>query len=492
MSSSCIPNHPSQSSNSHCSYGVVHPMSKLVDVRKAILQYRCGRTMKLIIVMVTVLIVGLLWFAVAPMFSLNGEVTGGLVPTEQRLLTGSNQFWSEYKGIMERVQSSEIWDLLNEHRWVIGIIGIVMGVVVIGVVSATIMFILVNKIRKRKSQKSDQRKSLQSEESLEQEGAIRSEQEVVKDVDVSETTEANPGDSIEEEGGDGGAVNENVGAVKLGIGSAYCLAPWMYRKKGKGEDRVFSDILAGRYPTVIVTDGASNFAFADGSVKDGGGAAAAEAVSNFFKARLERLLSDTKTPADLGSLLSNISDLIERTDLFLRSRNAGAEIPGSTTLLFAILYSQYAHDKTAYWIYGYLGDGDVVLISPQRMIKKKWPAETWLLTPHKLGDQPVLLPRPQGMEMFAPIVGVVPYCAGDILYVASDGIDFVSRYLRQKKQLTFGQYLWKSTFQPSLSEEKNTEWVVPILPDPIAEFEADGLTGHDDISVGVIWTEDNP
>lgn len=391
--------------------------------------------------------------------------------------------------MMEQLLSNDILDLLNEYGWVISF---AVGVVVIIVVSGTGILVFVNESRKRKSQNLDPVSMARSEEGSGKYGAIPGEHKSVEHVNDPKTAEANFDVSIESEKfNETVTVKERAIAVELNNGRARCLEPWMYRKKGKGEDRVFSAALAGRYPTVIVTDGASNYSFPDGSVKDGGGATAAEAVSDFFKGGLERVLSDEQRPGDLATLLSNISALVERTDRFLRSRNAEEEIPGSTTLLFAILYSQYAHDKTAYWIYGYLGDGDIVLISPHRMIKG-WPAETWLLTPHKLGDQPVLLPRPQGMETFAPSIGIVPYCAGDIMYVASDGIEFVNRFLRQKKKLTFGQYLWKFTFQPSLSKGKNTERDTLKLPDPIAEFEADGLTGHDDISVGVIWTEDTP
>jgi len=271
--------------------------------------------------------------------------------------------------------------------------------------------------------------------------------------------------------------------VTLDTCQVRCLPSWTHAIKQ--EDRIFSGVLAQRYPVLILADGASNFATQSGAFLPGCGAGAATVVCNSLITQLNDLLQSPSRVDSIESLMAYIAKLIEEAEHSLEQHNAAAQIPGATTILISLLYSTpgqpYAH-----WVYGYLGDGDIVIMSPNRHIKG-WPTETWLLTPHKLGDLPVLLPRPASMKAFAPLVGSIPYHPGDILYATTDGIGFINQYLRHRRKLTFGQYLWDESFRPA--REGNVTATQLCLPDPVQQYNADGLVIYDDVCVGAIWTE---
>lgn len=264
---------------------------------------------------------------------------------------------------------------------------------------------------------------------------------------------------------------------------ARCLPSWTHAIKQ--EDRIFSGVLAKRYPVIILADGASNFAAQSGALFPGGGARAATIVCTSLITQLNDLLQSPSRVKNLESLMGHIARLIEDAERSLEQHNADAQTPGATTVLISLLYSPPGQPH-AHWVYGYLGDGEIVIMSPTRHIKG-WPAETWLLTPHKLGDQPVLLPRPASLKAFAPLVGSIPYQPGDILYATTDGIGFINQYLRHRRKLTFGQYLWNESFSPA--RESSVAAMQSRLPNPVQQYGADGLAIYDDVSVGAIWTE---
>src|SRR5881397_3692086 len=70
-----------------------------------------------------------------------------------------------------------------------------------------------------------------------------------------------------------------------------CLPTFKYLYEGKGDDRIFSGMLSGRWPAVIVADGASErIDETSGEVVAGGGAQAAEVVVEMARCSLDKLL----------------------------------------------------------------------------------------------------------------------------------------------------------------------------------------------------------
>jgi len=285
---------------------------------------------------------------------------------------------------------------------------------------------------------------------------------------------------MDEQGSENGYVEQVE--VRLGGIRCVCLEPWTYTLKN--DDRVFTGVIAKRYPAVLVADGASNCNVPGTGEVSGGGGEASEIASATLITGLELLLTEDSRPISLEILLSRMADLVLKAEEDLREHNKTTDRPGATTLLFAFLYATGATMRdNLYWVYGYIGDGEIVVVSPSRTIRN-WPCETLLVTPHSLGDSPVMLPRSEVHRGFAPVTGIVPYQSGDILYVASDGLEFVSKFLRKSRKLTFGKYAWKESLQHLSADVTELR-----LPDPIKQFEEEGIKAYDDITVGAIWTE---
>lgn len=275
---------------------------------------------------------------------------------------------------------------------------------------------------------------------------------------------------------------------RFGAHTARALAPWTYT--AKGEDCVFSGLVGegrgrGGSPCVIVADGASNLTTSSGALAVGGGAAAARLACATLRHELHRGLhrhrnGSSRRPQSLEGTLHSLLHHFGEVEATLARHNATGHCPGATTLLCALLLPLGAQ-RRLYWVYGYLGDGELVIISPSRSLSG-WPCESWLLTPHSLGDRPLTLPRPPAMARFAPVVGALPYAPGDVLYAASDGIGYLQRHLAQTRKLTFGQYLWQ------VGCAAGAGGLPTALPDLRAGLGSAPPTLYDDASVAAIWT----
>jgi len=278
-------------------------------------------------------------------------------------------------------------------------------------------------------------------------------------------------------------------AVEVTLPSCHaaCLAPFIYNKKG--EDYIFSGLVADRWPSIVIADGASSMVFLDGTIGAGGGRRAAKQAVDITRQRLEEVFSETPTLPEVAEAMREIFRAVDQT---LREDNTQAiargDAPGGTTLLVGFLYEPPG-TKSPYWCYAYLGDGYIVLMSPSRNLGDRL-ATTYFVTAHTNGDTTLALPLPEKLKNFEPVIGSVAYCPGDILYVASDGLNAVSKYLERYLKITVSHYLWKKSF------EKSPPRKVPQLPDILHDPDLPTNTTvtledtlRDDTTLGVIWTE---
>ena len=270
---------------------------------------------------------------------------------------------------------------------------------------------------------------------------------------------------------------------------AACLEPFIYSLKG--EDRIYSGLLAGRWPAIIVADGASSYILPDGQVVSGGGARVAALACNYAKQFFDHHLESEVTLNGLTRLLKsvylNIDKVLQREN---SSELADQKQPGATTLLIAFLYEPSYRNPKPYWCYAYLGDGDIVLMNPERKIQG-WVTEAYLSTPHTNGEITITLPRTEQYENFEPFIGCVPYQIGDILYVASDGLLAIRKFIGKHQKITFGNYLWKHSFENHPFNEPSRPSLPNFFGDPDLKSNTMGLrdTLRDDVTFSAIWTK---
>jgi len=267
----------------------------------------------------------------------------------------------------------------------------------------------------------------------------------------------------------------------LGSYRAVCLTP--YTHVVKREDRVYAGILAEKHPVLVIADGATTFVSDGGREVPNGGGKAAELACQFTVDQLGKLLGTART---FERMLDGIDIIFGRTDEALKAHNTKSVIPGATTLILALLYEVPSKQRELFWIYGYLGNGDIILLSPTRQIEG-WLSESRLLNPHSNGNVTVTLPRTHGNRLFDPIIGVIPYRPGDILVAATDGIDDVKNYLRKAKGVTLANFLWKEHF--SLVSSPNTP-EIPELSDALkSDPGSPQMRMFDDTTLTAIWTQ---
>jgi len=93
---------------------------------------------------------------------------------------------------------------------------------------------------------------------------------------------------------------------------------------------------------------------------------------------------------------------------------------------------------------------------------------------HLPGGETATLPT----TSFTPIVGAISHQPGDVLLVASDGIEAVEKTLFMRTQVDLGNILWQENFA-RLSGQIPRRWRIPGIED---------MRLSDDLSIGVIWT----
>ena len=250
-------------------------------------------------------------------------------------------------------------------------------------------------------------------------------------------------------------------------------SPIEFQEPNKGEDRIFTGFIGDKYPVIVIADGVTFSTTSSGDVLSGVGGPAAEAAT----------LNVVKRLADLKDGLSPVEVQYILKDAFLRAGEAikhggknGAALPGATTLLVGFPYIHRGHpgamENLALWHYGYVGDGDIVLISKGRKVDGR-AIPTYLLTPQKVSSTAAISEEGPAVK---PFIGMCEYTPGDGLLMTSDGFDGPNKEYVNKKQLSIPYVLGNDRRDPRL-----------LLSDIAQTFRS--LKFHDDGVLGFINTE---
>lgn len=203
-------------------------------------------------------------------------------------------------------------------------------------------------------------------------------------------------------------------------------APIEFQQQSKGEDRIFFGSI-DKYPIGIIADGASSrLAVGGGSTISGeGGTTAQEAVLGV----LEKLNEQLKPGLDS----IEVSKTLEAAFAKASQKIAAKQIKGATTLLVSLLYDHQAKDgsKVPFWHYAYVGDSRIRLLSPERNLDG-FSIETRLMTEQKFDTTATV----NGTDTsVAPVIGSVQWTRGDLMIMASDGVDGMDNELWEKERI---------------------------------------------------------
>lgn len=232
-----------------------------------------------------------------------------------------------------------------------------------------------------------------------------------------------------------------------------------------GEDRIVSDFLGNSWPFVIVADGVSiQEDVATGQSVMGAGGLAAEQAVLVAKQYLRSKLTDLESLEDVLHCLPHMYDVVAQT---LRRR----ETPGATTLLLGLLWGSKLTDDALFWCYAYEGDGFIILLSPKQKVEGVVIPQK-VLSPQKVESTACI--SKAGITV-PPVVGCLPCKPGDLIYVASDGIDPAGSWLRKEHNMTFSHFILSHLHQTEALEE-----TLRLCPNY-----------DDDAVIGFIWVETN-
>lgn len=259
------------------------------------------------------------------------------------------------------------------------------------------------------------------------------------------------------------------------------LRPIEFQDPEKGDDRIFSGFVRG-CPTIIVADGVSVVSRGD-EIIQGKSNDAAEAA---MVGSLEMLSSDIEGigNGDSEHILTSERDPLELYNIISKCFYNAAyhmrigDLPGATTLLIAFLY-EYSNEgrgiPTPMWYYGYSGDGNIGLVSPNRKVDGI-PLQTRLLSPQKIEHTAGVSAQGSSVQ---PIIGSMQYTPGDILFAHSDGMDSITRWLRENRRMgNLGHLIYNSVENPQSQEPAQN------IADLIKDYQY-----TDDAVLGVIATK---
>ncbi|MHB8624581.1 MAG: protein phosphatase 2C domain-containing protein [Aggregatilineales bacterium] len=245
-----------------------------------------------------------------------------------------------------------------------------------------------------------------------------------------------------------------------------------------------------QWVAVIMADGAGSYQVG-AQEYSGGGLGAARIACQTTTEVLQNSLGKAKSASTaeiikaLEQAFSLSSDRLKENNQTALQKGREQIDPGGTTLLIALLAVQ----NIPFWFYGYLGNGQIVLMSPQRMIGE-YLSEVNLLTPQEGGGGTVTLPHSN--TVVKPVIGLIPYQINDCLFLATDGMNAVDKYLRQQMGLTLANYLWKNLVNQA---PINALDIVPDLPDirndpniPSTPTVSIRDVIRDDATLALIWT----
>lgn len=173
------------------------------------------------------------------------------------------------------------------------------------------------------------------------------------------------------------------------------------------EDRIAAEHIQGMWPLVVVADGVGGTP---------GGAAAADAALAAARAYLHAHVPKL-------SSCEQVLHVLRKTFFHAAAGLREQGCVGATTLLIGLLWSSPAGSV---WCYGYVGDGFLMLLSPSRKVDGLTVPER-LLTPQKVNATAcVRRTGPTG----TPVVGLRLREPGDLLYLGTDGIIPLYRWVR--------------------------------------------------------------
>lgn len=208
-----------------------------------------------------------------------------------------------------------------------------------------------------------------------------------------------------------------------------------FQHKSGGDDRVFAGCASEKWPLVIVADGASGFIDPESqNIIMGGGGQAAEKVVQAVREFLEEKLKDQP---DIPSIVKYLHDAFQRGIEKLSEEQAN----GATTLLIALLYEYQipSGSPVTLWLYAFEGDGAIVLLNPKRQLDGRMLRTKLLAPPQRMYTTATISSR--GLAV-PPVVGCVQYESGDIVYLASDGMDAVENQLWNGQKIFLAHYIW--------------------------------------------------
>jgi hypothetical protein len=234
-----------------------------------------------------------------------------------------------------------------------------------------------------------------------------------------------------------------------------------YLDQPKKEDRIKHGIFANKWPYIIVADGVAQVENATGEIRTGGSGITAENVIVSAEQHLEETLPEVQ---DVEGVLNCLRDAYS----VARESLASKQIGGATTLLIALLWTNEQR-ATKFWCYSYEGDGYITVLSSKHLLDTLTLPQ-FLLSPQKRASTAavsrvgVTVPPAAGCRMYEP---------GDLLYVASDGIDLVNAQLLAHLNITLHHFL-----------------VIKGAPEKLEQRVYEVLRPYklgDDAVLGVIW-----
>lgn len=246
-----------------------------------------------------------------------------------------------------------------------------------------------------------------------------------------------------------------------------CPEPFQYSYKGKGDDRIYCGKISDKWPIVIVADGASGrIDKANDEVIEGGGGEAAELVVHETLEYLNVALGNPRL--NLQAILKHLRRVYENGVTKLKEHN----IPSKTTLLIAFLCEVgTSGNREMFWFYAFEGDGSIVMMNPNRKMDGKLLRTELLMPGQKMFTTATV--SQEGLTI-PPVVACMPYEIGDIIYLASDGMDAVDSVLYRDKKTFLANYIFDN-FHENLN-------MIP-LNEKLSDFRF-----SDDAVLGLIWT----
>lgn len=257
--------------------------------------------------------------------------------------------------------------------------------------------------------------------------------------------------------------------VSVGPFKAMALEPWVFAQKH--EDRIYTGLLARKYPAIVLADGVTETVL-NGKAMRGGGGPAADLVCREV---VQALNMDLRRVKSLEAAILTLNMVFDNANRKLKASNEkriqDSLPPGSTMLLVAFLFGSTSPS----WVYGFIGTGRIVIINPKH-VERNFPVETVLLDTSRLTNPTKTLPSVGHNHVVASSL----YRPGDILYAASDGFDDVADKLASTQRVSPGTYFWEQVIQ-----RNKIDITSKLLESD--EFLQSARSG-DDVTLGLIWS----